>query len=131
MTLDEWIVNGQVGVSSKTMWSAIKGVAKGNERQGGNFDIPYDPDDFSRCYKLYVECNLTKSDLQKIADTFKWWKPFIDNWDRLVELWLEESPKRSCPKLYDFMQKLVDEARILDGWVRTSPHSWERKKATA
>ena len=131
MTLDEWIVNGKVGVSSKTMWSAIKGVAKGNEHCGWNFDYPSDPDDFRRCYLFYTQCNLTKEDLQIVAKVFKWYKPFMDAWDEMVKLYEEESPKRSCPKLYARMQELGNEAKILDGWIQTSPHSWERKEASA
>jgi hypothetical protein len=131
MTLDEWIVNGEVGVSSKTMWSAIKGVAKGNEQMGWNFDTPSDPDDFRRCYLFYKQCNLTKEDLQTVAKVFKWYKPFMDAWDEMVKLYEEESPKRSCPKLYARMEELNNEARTLDGWVQKSPNWWERKKATA
>jgi len=131
MTLDEWIVKGEVGVSSKTMWSAIKGVVKGNERMGWDFDTPSDPDDFRRCYLFFQQCKLTKEDLQTVANVFKWYKPLIDAWDELVNLYEEESPKRSCPKLYARMKQLNDEARKLDGWVQKSPNWWTREKASA
>jgi hypothetical protein len=127
MTLDEWIINGEVGTSSKTMWSVLKGIATGKEHCNWNFDYPHDPDDFRRCLLFYKNCNLIKEDLQKIGTILKWWKPFIDNWDVMVKLYEEESPKRSCPKLYELMQKLGDEAKILDGWTKTSSCSWERK----
>ncbi|OGU55415.1 MAG: hypothetical protein A2V66_16665 [Ignavibacteria bacterium RBG_13_36_8] len=95
------------------MWTAIKGLAKGNEVMGWDFDIPHDPDDFRRCLLFYQQCNLTKADLNKVSEVFKWWKPFIDNWDELTRLFEEESPRENCPKLYKFIQKLIKEAKIL------------------
>jgi len=41
-----WIANGHVGMSSKTMWNCLMG------NKNFPIDHPYDPDDFSRCYKL-------------------------------------------------------------------------------
>ena len=50
-----WIANGETGMSSKTMWNCLIG--------NSNFPInhPYDPDDFSRCYKLLQGINRTTS----------------------------------------------------------------------
>lgn len=126
MTLLEWIAIGEVGTSSRTMWSAISGAVK-----EGNmdfiFDVPHDSDDFRRCYLFYRNCALSDKQLKQVAKVFPWWKPFIDNWYSLCALYVEESQKGTCPKLYEIIQKLVDESRILAGWIRTSPSSWESK----
>lgn len=127
MNLNEWMVFGNVGVSSKTMWAAITGaVTEG--KKGWTFDVPHDPSDFSRCLEFYEQCNLTTNDLQKVKKVFKWWAPFVDNWEKMVALWNEELPTGSAPKLYKYMQELEDESRILDGWVKTGPGSWQRKQ---
>lgn len=81
MTLDEWIVNGNTGRSSLTMWSAIKGV-----------DIlrparPYDRSDFIRCYGLIDHCNISSEKLNTVAEKYPFWQPFIDNWSKLVEMY--------------------------------------------
>ena len=52
LTLDEWIINGDLGISSKTMWAALKD----EDISQTHGDKPYDYDDFSRCYKLYFLC---------------------------------------------------------------------------
>lgn len=106
MNLDEWIVNGRVGISSKTMWSALKGI----EIKTGRDDKPYDPDDFSRCYMLVSECNVSKSDLQKIPKAFPYWKPYIDNWDKLTEMYETNEKDKWVNKnvigMFEFMQEL-------------------------
>jgi len=41
-----WIANGQQGMSSKTMWNCFMG------NKNYPINIPHDPDDFSRCWRL-------------------------------------------------------------------------------
>ena len=122
MTLNEWVVLGDVGTSSKTMWAAITGAVT-NGSKGGHFDVPYDWDDFSRCYKLVRDCHLLNDDLQKVSNVFPWWKPFIDNWGKLCNMYESGSP------MFGYIQSLEKESRIIDGWVESSPGRWERKQA--
>ena len=44
-----WLTNGDTGISSKTIWLVMMG-----RRLGANdwADVPHDPDDFGRCYRL-------------------------------------------------------------------------------
>ncbi|MCF8219798.1 MAG: hypothetical protein K9J21_12565 [Bacteroidales bacterium] len=110
MTLDEWIIYGQVGISSKTMWAALKGI-KIEPTYG---DKPYDPGDFSRCYRLAKQCELSKQDLSIITEKLPYWQPYIDNWDKLCKMY--EDNKINNWKtheeigMYDFMQKLREES---------------------
>ena len=129
MDIKEWIIKGRKGISSETMWAAITGTATGGRKGGYSpcYDVPYDPSDFKRCLDFVNECNVSKEQLLKVKEIFKWWSPFIDNWDKLVELYKEESPSGRCPKLFLMMQELEDESKRLDGWVQTGKYSWERK----
>lgn len=110
MTLDEWIINGETGVSSKVMWACLKGVDI-NRNYGG---IPYDPGDFSRCYKLVKECNLTFPELYIISKKLPHWKPYLDNWEILSDMY-EENIKTNWQKkdeigMYAFMKILERES---------------------
>jgi hypothetical protein len=110
MTLSEWIVNGRVGISSQTMWAVLQGI----EYIG---DKPYDPDDFSRCYKFVKLCNITEQDLQKISKTIPYWKPYIDNWQKLTEMY-EQNDRENWVNskkigMYEFMQELRTESDLI------------------
>jgi len=110
MNLDEWIINGETGVSSKTMWACLKNI-KINKDFGS---IPYDADDFSRCYKFIKECNLTFPELYIISEKLPYWKPFIENWQVLVDMY-ESNVKSNWHKseeigMYALMKKLQKES---------------------
>lgn len=127
MNLDEWIIKGEVGTSSKTIWVVMKGIEtierKLNSFEG--YDIPYDPDDFKRCYYLVSECDL-KSRLNEVVRIFPAWKPYIDNWDKLESMIIEQLKIRKPNGMYEFMRELEKKSKIIDGWVETSPGSWQR-----
>jgi hypothetical protein len=69
-----WIANGEVGMSSKTMWNCLMG----NKNFGINH--PYDPDDFSRCWKLLETVPEWKTELHKLRSLSKAWSNLVDNW---------------------------------------------------
>lgn len=132
MTQAEWILKGETGISSKTMWAAINGVATPEQKNGkrlGDYDVPYDPADFRRCYKYVNQTGLTKEELQKVKEVFPWYAPFIDNWDELVSLFEKELKRadKCCPKTYELIKKLEIESKKLDGWIEISPNHWQRK----
>jgi len=86
-----WIANGETGTSSKTMWNCLIG--------NSNFSVdhPYDPDDFSRCYKL----------LQTVPE----WNNLVENWDKLTEMF-EKNQRTGWQNskkigMYEFMQTLI------------------------
>lgn len=101
-----WIGNGHVGASSKTMWNCFMGNT--------NFEInhPYDPDDFSRCYKLLEAVPEWRSEIQKLKPLSKAWSNLADNWDKLTEMYeLNEKNKWKTSKkigMYEFMQTLIE-----------------------
>lgn len=119
MTLNEWIVFGHVGMSSKTMWAVVSNTLNTENVKKFRVEIPYDKDDFSRCYTLWKECNLSDTDLRKIKELCPIWTPFIDNWYELVRRY------ESNDEMYEYMSELVEQGRLKAGWIKTSPNSWK------
>lgn len=100
-----WIANGHVGMSSKTMWNCLMG--------NKNFEInhPYDPDDFSRCYKLLQAVPEWRKELHRLKTLSKAWSNLVDNWDKLTEMYErnERTQWKNYKKvgMYEFMQTLI------------------------
>jgi hypothetical protein len=120
MTPIDWLLNGETGVSSKTICAVMTGsVAHYN-------DVPHDPSDFGRCYKLLALFPEWRARLHEVAEKFPMWGPMVEAWDELTALYEEETKSKSgkAPKLYDRMQVLIDEGRIAAGWMKTGPGCW-------
>ena len=103
-TPDEWAHGRDTGTSSLTIYSAITGMPSHH----GRYDVPHDPDDFGRCYRLL---KLFPQWREKLAETIKLcpeWKPFAEAWDELTAIYEEEVPNHrgSAPKLYKRMKEL-------------------------
>jgi len=100
-----WIANGHIGNSSKTMWNCLIG----NE----DFPInhPYDPDDFSRCYKLLEAVPEWKKELYELKSLSIQWNNLIENWDKLVDMFEENriTNWKDVDRIgmYEFMQTLI------------------------
>lgn len=110
----EWIGTRHVGVSSRTMWCALMGVANSETPTYSGFDTPHDWDDFSRCYDLVVYGEVTKDELQKVVEAFPFYKPIIDRWDELVEAYL--SP--GCKGVFQILESTRDEVMELMGYIK-------------
>jgi hypothetical protein len=142
MKSNEWIIYGEVGVSSKTIWAVMTGVVTDKQRCDRYYDTPKDPDDFKRCWKLIGLFPEWKLRLNEVAKVFPKWIPYIREWDKLdtmIRQWfidIEEYEKfrRKYPRkefngfhgMYEFMQELDHEAMILDGWIEEGKGSWHR-----
>lgn len=112
MTPEQWIVGDDTGVSSKTIWAVMMGAVSGQEPWYA-FDVPHDPDDFGRCYRLLKAIPEWRPRLHEVAERFPKWAPLIAAWDELTALYEEEvangKPRRLCsraPKLYERMRQL-------------------------
>ena len=107
VTPDEWAMGRDTGTSSLTIYAAITG--KRSPRNGYNrFDIPHDPDDFGRCYRLLKLFPTWRTLLAKTISICPEWEPFVAAWDELTELYELEVPnhKGSAPKLYARMKEI-------------------------
>ena len=87
-----------------------------NEKEG---DKPYDPSDFGRCYSFVKLCGLTQDDLDKIARKLPYWKPYIDNWEKLTQMFDEnemnnwQKIQRDKIGMFEFMQELRTESDLI------------------
>mgnify|MGYP000845245521 FL=1 len=110
----EWIGTRHVGVSSRTMWCALMGVARDGDDCPAGFSVPRDSDDFSRCYDLVVYGEVTKEELQKVVEAFPYYKPIIDRWDDLTEAYL--SP--GCKGVFQILESTRGEVMELMGYIK-------------
>lgn len=118
----QWIGTHHVGISSRTMWCALMGVANSETPTYYGFDTPYDWDDFSRCYDLVTFCEVTKDELQKVVEAFPFYKPIIDRWDELVEAYL-------CGKsVFKIIDGVRDEVMELKGYKKQGYGYWVKKQ---
>jgi len=96
-----WISNGEVGLSSKTMWNCFMG------NTDFRINHPYDPDDFSRCYKLLEAIPEWKNQLHKLIPLSEEWKNLVDNWDKLTEFYEDMLVVKKGNGMYEFMKTLI------------------------
>lgn len=102
ISIYDWAHGRDTGTSSLTIYSIITG----NKSHHGGYDIPHDPDDFGRCYRLLKSFPWLKASFHKVGERCPEWKPYISAWDELERLYEEELPSGRCPKLYQRMQEL-------------------------
>jgi len=125
MTPNEWIVGDDTGISSKTIWAVMMNSVPENPNPY-RFDVPKDPSDFGRCYRLLIWFPEWRERLGEVAEKFPAWGPLVRKWDRMTELYLRDLKTGKSSELYDLMRVLVDEGRLEDGWKKTGPCSWEK-----
>jgi len=131
MKPEQWIINGEVGTSSKTIWAVMMDGVLPIRKDSFDYDVPHDPDDFSRCWKLLVLFPEWRTRLPEVASQFPAWVGFVREWDKLTVMYealLADDKHYSC-EMYDIMKTLEDEGRLADGWIQDSPSSWHRHKS--
>lgn len=114
----EWFRGHETGISSKTIFSVLASgptrlaaEAALSSHWGG--DVPHDPSDFGRCYRLLEKFPEWKDRLGEVAAKYPKYGPMVREWDQLTILWKQEAPTGRCPKLFDLIQKLEDEGRAI------------------
>ena len=107
-----WLANGETGISSKTIHAVLTGMVDNTVFNTSpswfRYDTPHDPSDFRRCYLLLKFIPEWKQRLHEVAERFPEWKPFVEHWDELTQLYEEERENvdRKAHKLYARMQEL-------------------------
>ena len=101
-----WIINGQVGMSSKAIWSQMMGV---DDKEDG-FSWPSDPDDLNRCLLLLDLIPEWKPRMGEMARHGKVWAALAKSWDEITTCFIAEvglnwRNGRSAPKTYELMKK--------------------------
>ena len=106
----EWLLGPDTGVSSKTIFSVLASSEQlrvcAYASLSWGADVPHDPDDFGRCYRLLEKFPAWRDRLSEVAEAFPKWEPMVREWEQMTVLYLEELPTGRCPKLYDLMQEL-------------------------
>lgn len=104
-----WLVNGRVGLSSKTMAA----IALGAKPDGVNY--PHDPDDLNRCLLLLKAAPGVRDAFPRIAASSKVWAALIARWPEIEKSFLDEVGLDWCkanaaPKTYALMRGVIDSA---------------------
>lgn len=136
MTPTEWLLGNDTGTSSKAICAVLTGSTTPN---GYDNDVPNDPDDFGRCYRLLGLFPEWLARLDEVATALPNWTPIIENWASLSALYVDcsepdgrytlASYKRNSAaskELFDRLQKLRCEGMRLTGWIEIAPGSWEK-----
>ncbi len=96
----EWLANGEVGISSKTMCFALLGI------RYDTADMPYDADDLRRCLLFCDYAEVTDDDLKKICNVHIWWQYIYNEWAHLL-FFYEEGDFMSVYRLLDSVSERV------------------------
>lgn len=102
----DWLLSDDTGVSSKTIFRVMVGASI-PEAPWHN-DIPYDPADLGRCYRLLQLFPEWRGRLSEVSAKFPDWVPFVNEWDSLTALYEEELAENTgkAPRLYERMYQI-------------------------
>jgi len=76
-----WIVGRDTGLSSKCIWAVMMGQPMAEAQ------IPYDLDDFGRCWRLLALIPRWRMRLQEMADRYTEWVPLVREWEALEAIY--------------------------------------------
>jgi hypothetical protein len=107
-----WIVGGDVGQSSKTIWAAMLGIDLGED--GANH--PHDPADLGRCLRLLELMPEWTPRLPELAALDPCWHALVEHWNDLSssmedEVGIAWEKGKSAPATYALMRTVIDDAR--------------------
>jgi hypothetical protein len=98
----QWLASWDTGISSLTIFSVFQGHSRPDRP-----DVPHDPADFGRCYRLLRVAPEWRANLSRVAERYPAWAPLVARWDDLTRLYEEEEPTGKAPKLYALMRELL------------------------
>lgn len=105
---EAWINGPDTGISSATIWQIATGWDAPRYATFGP-DVPHDPADFGRCYRLLQAFPWMRDKLSSVAACVPKWGPMVREWDRLTALYEEELPTGEAPKLHALLHQLEGE----------------------
>jgi len=102
-TPEQWLRGRDTGISSCTIYAVMM-----NQRSPmREYNVPHDPDDFGRCYRLLKLFPSWVVRLPEVAQRFPQWVPFVENWGKLTEMFERKLAKQDdTPAMYNFMRTL-------------------------
>lgn len=99
---EDWLKSGDTGISSETIHWVLHGGF-----YLAHFGIPYDPDDFGRCYRLLKRFPEYRARLPEVAEKFPAWEPLVREWDRMTEIYERDLPTGKSEELFKLIQELT------------------------
>jgi len=106
--INDWFMNGDIGLSSKCMVKHLTG------KHTGFADYPHDPSDFSRCLGLIEAVPELRKEIHRMKELNPMWAAIVNNWDDIERLFNEEKGNRNANKTYLFMKKILRPAEEKD-----------------
>ncbi|HQS60001.1 MAG TPA: hypothetical protein PKZ37_16615 [Gallionellaceae bacterium] len=131
----EWLLGDDTGTSSETICAVMTGSALDHA------DVPYDADDFGRCYRLLRSFPEWRARMSEVSAKFPKWGPIVAAWDELTAMYEQlcdvehgrisrashAANKDKSSAMFKRISELVDAGRIADGWEMTGPGCWSKK----
>lgn len=107
--LQKWFAT-DAGTSSMTIASvlvpALREACLARNHHSGP-SVPWDPDDFGRCYRLLKLIPNGVERMPEVAAAHPRWAKLVAAWPELTALFEEEAPSGRAPKLYARMKELT------------------------
>jgi len=98
-TPEEWRQGRDVGISSMTIYYVMTGIGAPHR-----FDVPHDPEDFGRCFRLLNLFPEWRARLSEIAARFPAWTALIQDWTQLEEVYRRDLPTGRSKELYQMIK---------------------------
>ena len=118
LKIEDWLINGSVGTSSKTLASAALGIRIKNK---SHRDAPHDPADFHRCFQLVKAVPEVVYAFPAVAKSVPTFKRILENWEMLSAIHKRDVTQGESLELFYEIQRLRGdvEQHVLDGLLRS------------
>ena len=105
----EWLIDGERGISSDTMFSRFAGFSV--MKPDFDEDTPQDPDDFNRCRLLLEAVPEFAARIDELRTISPVWDRLVSAWETLCATMDEEAPRwregeGEAPKTYDLLREI-------------------------
>ena len=106
--INQWILGIDTGISSKTLWMAMKGIEPTPNMM---IDIPHDADDFGRCFRLMMISNYEQRQkaLENVGKICPAFIPIAREWTKLEELYVKSSQEGNYTVFHSYLSVLKQE----------------------
>lgn len=109
----KWAMGTWTNLPSKSIWSVMMGLVEKNTFcDGKKYDVPHDAPDMNACCSLLITIPEWKGRLRELTDALPKWKPFVDNWERIEEIY------RDISRSSDMFPLVWDLAKQGEDWER-------------
>lgn len=105
----DWVIGGDTGLSSLTIWGVMMG-AKVSTKNLWRVQPPFDAADFGRCHRLLKLMPEWRERLHEVSDQLPEWKPYVDAWGKLTDLFVKAARTGNYGPLFDRLDRLKDKS---------------------